>query len=96
MANRKDMRMITGLITASYRITPNPAYDSGAKNIKIRLRLRDGRSFNIHRIEQIPVYQDTSAVLANNDLFPLPYLALALRGNGVKTTAAGVAFYGNY
>src|SRR5688500_10568186 len=43
---------------------------------------------HFHSIEQITVNQNTSTVLAHDDLFALADLALALRRNGIEATTA--------
>src|SRR5688500_20270717 len=42
---------------------------------------------------QIVIHHYAAAVLAYDDLFALADLSLALGRNGVKTTAAGIAYY---
>src|SRR6185437_8848216 len=49
-----------------------------------------GRLFDLDGVVQLIVDQDTSAVLADDDLFALTDLALALRGDSIETATTGV------
>ncbi len=51
---------------------------------------------NFYAVEQVTVNQDTTTVLANDDLLALTDLALTLRGNSVEATTAGIALYRYY
>ena len=52
----------------------------------------NGFSFHSHLL----IYQDTAAMFANDDLFALTDIRLALRRDLVKATRAGVALNGYY
>ena len=52
--------------------------------------------FYFDLVIQLIINQDTSAVLANDDLFALADLALTLRRNGIETAAAGITQYRHY